>query len=113
MDQCSDRLCSIKQPRAREDFQKILCHAIVHFEATDTSIKTAQDGYDLSCDAIELCGHLLDPDIELTDFQEYISHIQSKVKQAREDSMMTLNLFIEVQKRLILVRLLRHCIDPL
>ncbi|KIM23327.1 hypothetical protein M408DRAFT_332415 [Serendipita vermifera MAFF 305830] len=95
------RGASTDHPQLQQVIQKIQGHTIVYFEAIDTSIKTAQDGYGFSCDAIELCGYLLDPETDTDDLQEYIGDMQSKAKRAHEDSLMTLNKFRDVRKGLI------------
>lgn len=100
-------LLSTDHPVLRQAIQKIQGHALVYFDAIDASVGTAQDGYAFSCDAIELCGYILDPDADPSELQEYILDMQSKAKLAHDDSVVTLNKFREVRKGLIEVQILR------
>lgn len=81
--------------------RKIQDHVSVYFGAIDTSIKTAQDGYGFSCDAIDLCSHLLNPEMEHTQLQGYIKDMQDKAKDAHGDCLMTVEQFRAVRKGLI------------
>ena len=104
----SHKYRSIDHPQLQQVIKQIQGHSLVYCEAIDNSIKTAQDGFDFSCDAIDLCGHLLDPDTDPNDLQGYIGDIQSKAKRAHEDSVTTLNKFRHVREGLMEVRRLEY-----
>jgi hypothetical protein len=73
--------------------QDIQRHGLVYCEAIDISTQTAQDGYNFSRDAIDLCDFLLKPDNTNEDLLEYISEMLDTAKRAREDSTKTLDKF--------------------
>jgi hypothetical protein len=104
----SHKYPSIDHPQLQRVIKKIQGNTLVYCEAMDNSIKTAQDGFDFSCDAIELCGHLRDPATDTNDLQGYIGDLQSKAKRAHEDSVTTLNKFRHVRRGLMEVRYLKH-----
>jgi hypothetical protein len=99
---------SSNHPQLQQVIQKIQVHTVVYCEAIDTSIKTAQDGFDLSCDAIGLCGYLLEPDTDPNGLQEYIGDLHTKANRVYEDSLTTLNKFRDVRQGLIEVCYLTH-----
>jgi hypothetical protein len=103
----SHKYRSTDHPQLQQVIKNIQGQTLVYCEAMDTSIKTAQDGLDFSSDAIELCGHLLDPDTDPNDLQGYIGDMQNKAKRAHEDSSTTWNKFREVRQGLMEVRCLR------
>lgn len=71
-----------------------------YYSAIDISVKTAQDGYGFSSDALQLCELLLDSDTNVNELQEYIKDMKDKANHAHSDSKETLDKFRNVRKSL-------------
>lgn len=73
---------------------------LIYYEAIDLSIKTAQDGYNFSGDAVQLCELLLNQETDVNDLREYIQDMRDKAKTACEECTHTLNKFRDVRQGL-------------
>lgn len=92
---------STDHPQLQQVIKDIQSHAVIYLDAIDTSIKTAQDGYAFSSDAIELCDYLLDPTTNIGELWEYIDDMCGKAKSAHGDSVIVLGKFRDVCKGLM------------
>lgn len=88
-------------PQLQQAIQKIQAHSVVYFEAIGMSIKTAQDEYGFSTNAIALCGFLLEKSTKPADLKEYIADMLYKANSAHKDSERTLEMFRDVRRGLI------------
>lgn len=87
------REASTNHPALVKVIQDMQSHGQIYCDAVDMSLRTAQDGYGFSRDAIDLCEFLLKPDCTMEDLLEYISDMQDTAKRAREDSTNTMDKF--------------------
>lgn len=74
-------------------------NGVDYCNAINKSIKTAQDGYNISKDVIELYSSLPDSDPE--DIKEYIEDIQSNAETAHNDSKDSLETFRSVYRNIL------------
>jgi hypothetical protein len=73
---------------------------VAYYSALDLSLKTAQDGFNFSGDAGQLCDYLLDENNTVDDLQDYIRDLRSIAKRAHSSAIMTCEKFRLVRQGL-------------
>jgi len=84
---------SADYPQVQQAIQQFQGHSALYFQATDIIVASARGGYDFSCDIVKLCGHLLDPETNQNELQEYIKNIHSKIAGAHENCLTAVKKF--------------------
>jgi hypothetical protein len=72
-------------------------------DAINMSVRTAQDGYDISRDAIILCDYLRDKTQPQESIQAFISDMKEKATSAHKDCRETMEMFRSVNRGLLKV----------
>lgn len=75
-----------------------------YYDGLDLSIKTAENAYTFSTDAVDLCNALLNPDYSVEELQQFIDDMRELAQDARDDALNTSNVFRSVRERLNQVR---------